>query len=184
MIEPRDHLVPVSPLPIHAATGGTSPERLMSGPDSVWHEILHLFPGSGHEDLVTSGAAGQWIDEAERKGGRDLADLFFEIVGPDLDRPTDAAREFLVPCQENSILQSNAFDEGPIRTRFGIRGVVPHEPKPTGEAPQHVVAKELHWTTEYSKRTSSPRRSVRSSRRRIESSRDVAPSPPARVGAE
>src|SRR5205823_12625475 len=56
--------------------------------------------------------------------------------------------------------------------------------QPSGKASEHVVAEELHGTTEYSRRTPSPRRSTRSSRIGIESSRDFAPRPPARVGAD
>ena len=156
----------------------------MSRADSVGHDLLHLFEGCGHEDFVTEGAAGQRIDESEGENLRDLADLLLEIIGPNLNRAGDATRQLLVPCQENPAFQSNPLDEGPIRTRLWIGGVVPHEPEPTGETPEHVIAQQFHRTTVYSRRIPSPRRSFRSRRRGIESSTDDAPRPPATVGAD
>src|SRR2546428_26144 len=168
-------------LPIHATTGGTTPECLMSRAHPVGDDLLHLLEGRGHEDFVTEGAAGQRIDESEGKNLRDLADLFLEIVGPNLDRAGDAARELLVPRQQNPFFQSNPLDEGAIRTRLRIGRVVTHEPEPTGETPEHVIAQQFHRTTVYSRRIPSPRRSLRSSRRVIESSTNETPIPTLRV---
>src|SRR3989442_11615712 len=170
--------------PIHATTGGTTPEYLMSRAHSVGHGLFHFLNRCGHQNSITEGAAGQRIDESEGENLRDLADLFLEIIGPNPDRVGDAACELLVPCQENAFFQSNPLDEGAIRTRLRIGGVVTHEPEPTGEAPEHVIAEEFHRTTVYSRRIPSPRRSLRSSRRGIESSTNETPSPPATVGAD
>ncbi len=171
-------------LPIHAATGGTTPECMMSRAHSFGHDLFHFRRRRGHEQFVTEGAPRQRIDESEGENLRDLADLFLEIIGPNLDRAGDAARQLLVPRQEDPAFQSNPLDEGPIRTRLRIGGVVSHEPEPTGETPEHVIAQQFHRTTVYSRRIPSPRRSLRSSRRGIESSTDDIPSPPATVGAD
>src|SRR2546426_8241913 len=112
-------------LPIHAATGGTTQECLMSRTPPVGNALLHLLEGCGHEQFVTEGAARQRIDESEGEDLRDLADLLLEIIGPNLDRAGDATRQLLVPCQENPAFQSNPFDEGPIRARRWIRGIGP-----------------------------------------------------------
>jgi len=157
---------------------------MMSRTHPVGNDLLHLLEGCGHEQFVTEGAARQRIDESEGEDLRDLADLFLEIIGPNLDRAGDAARQLLVPCQEDPVFQSNLLDQGPIRTRLRIGGVVSHEPEPTGETPEHVIAQQFHRTTVYSRRIPSPRRSLRSNRRGIESSTDDTPSPPATVGAD
>src|SRR5213594_1149007 len=171
-------------LPIHAATGGTTPECLMSRTHPVRNDLLHVLEGCGHEQFVTEGAARQRIDESEREDLRDLADLLLEIIGPNLDRAGDAPRQLLVPRQEDPVFQSNPLDQGLIRTRLRIGGVVTHAPEPTGETLEHVIAQQFHRTTVYSRRIPSPRRSLRSNRRGIESSTDDTPSPPATVGAD
>jgi len=104
-----------------------------------------------------------------------VADLFFQVVGMDLDRAGHASCEFFVSRQEDSIFQPNALDQSPIRTRFRIRGIVAHEPQPAREAAEHVIAQEFQWTTEYSSRTPFPRCLARSRRRRVDSLRDAAP---------
>src|SRR5437867_8778939 len=134
-------------LPIHAATGGTTPECMMSRTHPVGNDLLHLLEGCGHEQFVTEGAARQRIDESEGENLRDLADLFLEIIGPNLDRAGDAPRQLLVPCQEDPVFQSNPLDQGPIRTRLRIGGVGTHEPEPTGEGADHWIAQQLHRTT-------------------------------------
>ena len=119
----------------------------MSRAHSVGHDLFHLLNRRGHQNCITEGAAGQRIDEPEGENLRDLADLFLEVIGPNLNRPRDSARQLLVPSQEDPVFQSNPLDEGTIRTRFRICGVVPHEPEPSGETPEHVVAEELHNPT-------------------------------------
>src|SRR6059058_100264 len=42
IMQPRDHLVPVTPLPIDAAAGGAAPKRVMPNPDSLRDEPLHI----------------------------------------------------------------------------------------------------------------------------------------------
>src|SRR2546426_3494338 len=130
-------------LPIHPATGGTTPECMMSRAHPVGNDLLHLLEGRGHEQFVTEGAAGKRIDEWGGEDLRALADLSPEIIGPNLDRAGDAARQLLVPCQEDPVFQSNPLDQGPIRTRLRIGGVVTHEPEPTGETPEHGLRHRL-----------------------------------------
>src|SRR5437867_11156947 len=60
------------------------------------------------------------------------------------DGAGDSGSELLVTRQENPILGTNAFDEGSIRSRFGIRRVVAHEAQPACETSEHVIAEELH----------------------------------------
>src|SRR5437899_9513140 len=94
-------------LPIHAATGGTTPECLMSRAHPVGDDLLHLLEGRGHEDFVTEGAAGQRVDESEGKNLRDLADLFLEIVERNLNGAGNAARSHLSPRRGNRSSQAN-----------------------------------------------------------------------------
>src|SRR3989475_8684420 len=103
-------------LPIHAATGGTTPECMMSRANSFGHDLFHFRRRRGHEYFVTEGAAGQRIDESEGEDLRDLADLFLEIIGPNLDRAGDAARQLLVPRQEDPDLQANRPGQASLRT--------------------------------------------------------------------
>src|SRR5947208_14189422 len=70
IVQPRDHLVPVTPLPIHPATGGTAPKGVMPDPDSLRDEPLHVLGPCGDEDLVAERATGERIDESERSEGR------------------------------------------------------------------------------------------------------------------
>jgi len=112
----------------------------MSRAHSFRHDLFHFRKRRGHQYFVTEGAAGQRIDESEGENLRDLAELFLEVIGPNLDRAGDSARQLLVPRQEDSVFQSNPLDQGPIRTRLRIRRVVPHETEPTGEASEHVIA--------------------------------------------
>lgn len=116
----------------------------------------------GHEDLVAKGTTGHWINETKGERLRDFVNLFFEIVGSDLDRTGNPRRQFLVPRQEDAILRTDALDEESIGTGLWIGRVVPHEPKPACKAPEHVVAQELHFSTVYSISTPWPRRSIRS----------------------
>src|SRR5439155_19903803 len=130
--------------PVHAATGGTTPECPMSGADPFRDGVLHIVHGRTHEDLVAQRATGEWTDESERESRGDLANLIIQDVGMNPDRIGDPGGEFLVPRQEDSVLGADALDEHSIRARFRIRGVVAHEPQPTCETPQHVITEEFH----------------------------------------
>src|SRR5256714_4785897 len=143
-VQSRGHFVPVGSLPVHAATGGTTPECPMSGADPFRHRVLHVLQRRTHEDFVAEGTTGEWTDESEREGRSDLANLIVQDVGTNPDRTGHAGGEFLVPGQEDPVLGADSLDEGSIRARFRIGGVVAHEPQPTGETPQHVIAEELH----------------------------------------
>src|SRR5438876_5487668 len=157
-VQSRDHFVPVGSPPVHAATGGTTPECPMSGADPFRHRVLHILPGRTHEDLVAQRATGEWTDESEREGRGDLANLIVQDVGTNPDRTGDPGGEFLVPRQEDPVFGADSLDEGSIRARFRIRGVVTHEPQPTCETPLHVIAEELH---------ASPREITSMSNRRV-----------------
>src|SRR6267143_121495 len=191
-VQPRDHFVPVGSPPVYSATGGTTPERPMSGTDSFRHQVLHVLHGRAHQDLVAKGTTGQRIDESERQGRRDLANLIGQDVRTNPDGAGDPGGKFLVPRQEDPIFGADAVDEGSIRSRFRVGGVIAHEPQPSCETPKHVIAEELHGarigtsvhrTTAYSRSAPSPSRSIRSKRRRGASFREATPRPPARVGA-
>src|SRR5947208_1523424 len=143
-IQSCDHLVPVRSPPVHAATGGTTPECPMSGADPFRHRVLHVLQRRTHEDFVAEGTTGEWTDEVEREGRGDLANLIVQDVGTNPDRIGDPGGEFLVTRQKDPVLRADSLDEGSIRARFRIRGVVAHEPQPTCETPQHVIAEELH----------------------------------------
>src|SRR5438876_1871446 len=185
IVQPRDHLVPVTPLPIDAATGGAAPKRVMPNPDSLRDEPLHVLGHRGDQDLVAERATGERIDESEGQLLGDFADLLLQIVRADLDRPGNAGREFFVPREEDPILGPRSLNQGSIRSRLRVCGVVSHEPQPASEAPEHVIAQESHRrTTAYSRRTPSPRGAARSNRNRTASSAGVASRFPARVGAE
>src|SRR5437763_179170 len=127
IVQPRDHLVPVTPLPIHAATGGTAPKGVMPDPDSLRDEPLHVLGHCGDEDLVAERATGERIDESEGQSLGDFANLFLQIVRANLDRPGNAGREFFVPRQEDPVLGPRSLNQGPIRSRLRIRGVVADE---------------------------------------------------------
>src|SRR2546427_12287330 len=144
IIQPCDHFAPVGPPPVHATTGGTTPEYPVPGADSFRHELLHVLQAGAQEDLVAQRTPGQRIDEAEWKGRCDLANLVFQNVRPNLDSAGDPGGEFLVPRQEDPILGANALDESSIRSWFRIGRVVAHEPQPAGETPKHVIAEEFH----------------------------------------
>src|SRR5256714_13955087 len=145
-IQSCDHLVPVRSPPIHAATGGTTPECPMSGPDPFRHRVLHVLQRRTHEDFVAEGTTGERTDEPERKGRSYVANLIVQDIGVNPDRAGDSGREFLVPRQEDPVLGADSLDKRSIRARFRIRGVVAHEPQPTRETPQHVIAEEFHAT--------------------------------------
>src|SRR5712691_1124288 len=192
-VQPRDHFVPMGSPPVDSAAGGTTPECPMSGTDSFRHRVLHVLHRRAHEDLVAKGTTGQGIDESERKGRCDLANLIGQNVRSNPDGAGDPGGKFLVPRQENPILVADALDESSIRSRFRVGGVIAHEPQPSCETPKHVIAEELHAapvgtsihrTTAYSRSAPSPSRSIRSKRRRGASFREATPRPPARVGAE
>src|SRR2546430_8943186 len=143
-VQSRGHFVPVGSPPVHAATGGTTPECPMSGAAPCRHRVLHVLQRRTHEDFVAEGTTGERTDKSERKGRSDLANLMVQDVGVNPDRTGDPGREFLVPRQEDPVLGADSLDKGSIRARFRIRGVVAHEPQPTCETPQHVIAEELH----------------------------------------
>src|SRR5207249_1535030 len=157
-VQSRDHFVPVGSPPVHTATGGTTPECPMSRADPFRHRVLHSLHGRTHEDLVAQRATGEWTDESERQSRGDLANLIVQDVGTSPDRIGDPGGEFLVPRQEDPVFGADSLDEGSIRARFRIRGVVTHEPQPTCETPQHVIAEELH---------ASPREITSMSNRRV-----------------
>src|SRR2546427_1736783 len=80
IIQPCDHFVPVSSPPVHATTGGTTPEYPVPGADSFRHELLRVLQAGAQEDLVAQRTTGQRIDEAEWKGRCDLANLVLQNV--------------------------------------------------------------------------------------------------------
>src|SRR5436853_699841 len=92
MVQSLDHLVPVTSPPVDSAAGGTAPKRPVSGADPFGHQSFDVFDGYAYENLVAEGATGQRIDEPQRKGHRDLTDLFFQDVRTDLDSPGDSGR--------------------------------------------------------------------------------------------
>src|SRR5438552_1362100 len=143
-VQSRNHFVPVGSPPVHAATGGTTPECPMSRADPFRHRVLHVLHGRTYEDLVAQRATGEWTDESERECRGDLANLIVQDVRANPDRTGDPGGEFLVPRQEDSVLGADSRNEGSIRTRFRIRRVVAHESQPTGQATEHVVAEEVH----------------------------------------
>src|SRR5256886_13076665 len=145
-VQSRGHLVRVVSPPVHAATGGTTPECPMSGAAPCRHRVLHVLQRRTHEDFVAEGTTGGRTDEPERKGRSDLANLMVQDIGVNPDRTGDPGREFLVPRQEDPVLGADSLDKGSIRARLRIGGVVAHEPQPTRETPQHVIAEELHAT--------------------------------------
>src|SRR5439155_20708451 len=65
-VQSRDHFVPVGSPPVHAATGGTTPEYPMWGAVPFRHRVLHILPGRTHEDLVAHRATGERTDESGR----------------------------------------------------------------------------------------------------------------------
>src|SRR5207247_5598214 len=157
----------------------------MPDPDSLRDEPLHVLGHRGDQDLVAERATGERIDESEGQLLGDFADLLLQIVRADLDRPGNAGREFFVPREEDPILGPRSLNQGSIRSRLRVCGVVSHEPQPASEAPEHVIAQESHRrTTAYSRRTPSPRGAARSNRNRTASSAGLASRFPARVGAE
>src|SRR6266540_7106048 len=184
VIQSLHHLVPMAALPVDAATRRTLPEFVVAGAHAFRHESVYRFDRDLHQAFVAERAPRERIDEAQGEAGGDLSDLRLEDVRPNRHAPEDARRELLVSREQDASLRARSLDQRSIRTRFRVRRVVPHEPQPPGEAPEHVVAEQLHRTTEYSSKTPAPRRSERSSVSRIDSSSDAAPSPPARVGAE
>src|SRR5437762_11864008 len=144
IVQPRDHLVPVTPLPIDAATGGAAPKCVMPNPDSLRDEPFHVLGHHGDQDLVAERATGERIDESEGQLLGDFADLLLQIVRADLHRPGHAGRESFVPREEDPILGPRSLNQGSIRSRLRVCGVVSHEPQPASEAPEHVVAEDLH----------------------------------------
>src|SRR6267378_1567167 len=183
LIQPLNHLIPMTPLPIDAPTGWTSPKLPVPRSDAFGDQPPNLLGRQRRENLVAEGAARQRIDELQSEDGRDLPDLFFEVVAPHFDGVSQPGRKFFVARQENPVFCASAVDEGAVRSRLRIRRVVSHEPQPTGQASEHVVAEKLQRTTEYSRRIPSPRGVDRSRCSRIESSTEPTPRPPARVGA-
>src|SRR2546425_10033515 len=85
-------------LPIHAATGGTTPECLVSGTHPVGDDLLHLLERRGHEDFVTERAAGQRVDESYGLNLLDLAELFLRFIVLKLVRAWDAALHLFFAC--------------------------------------------------------------------------------------
>src|SRR5438046_7559866 len=102
--QPRDHLVPVTPLPIDPAAGGAAPKRVMPNPDSLRDEPFHVLGHHGDQDLVAERATGERIDESEGQLLGDFADLLLKIVRVDLDRPGKAGRGFFVARVEDPML--------------------------------------------------------------------------------
>src|SRR5438876_905711 len=143
-VQSRNHFVPVGSPPVHAATGGTTPECPMSRADPFRHRVLHVLHGRTYEDLVAQRATGEWTDESERECRGDLANLIVQDVRANPDRTGDPGGEFLVPRQEDSVLGADSRNEALIRARLRGRRGVAHESQPTGQATEHVVAEEVH----------------------------------------
>src|SRR2546430_15244652 len=87
IVQPRDHLVPMTPLPIHAAAGGTAPKGVMPDPDSLRDEPLHVLGHRGDEDLVAERATGERINESEGQSLGGFANLLLQIVPPTVNVP-------------------------------------------------------------------------------------------------
>src|SRR5437879_9771490 len=111
----RATILSVRSPPVHAATGGTTPECPMSRADPFRHRVFHVLRGRTHEDLVAQGATGEWTDEVEREGRGDLANLIVQDVGMNPDCTGDPGGELLVPRQKDPVLRADSLDEGSIR---------------------------------------------------------------------
>src|SRR5437667_1179141 len=182
VVQPLHHFVPVTPLPIDALARGAAPELVVARPDPLRDEAFHVVNRNGAQDFIAERAPRERVHEAQPEDGGHLPNLLLEVVTPDLDRAGYARSELLVARQQDPPFPARAVDELAVRPGWGICRVVPHEAEPPRKAAEHVVAQELHRITEYSNRTPSPRRLVRSSRNRVESATDVTPSPPTSVG--
>ena len=67
----------MTPLPIDAPTGWTSPKLPVPRSDALGDQPPNLLGRQRRENLVAEGAARQRIDELQSEDGRDLPDLFF-----------------------------------------------------------------------------------------------------------
>src|SRR5437879_13811601 len=96
-VQSRNHFVPVGSPPVHAATGGTTPECPMSRADPFRHRVLHVLQRRTLEDFVAEGTTGEWTDESERKGRSHLANLIVHDLVVNADRTGIPGPERLVP---------------------------------------------------------------------------------------